>query len=226
MELDFLAWLALPPEERWAAAQNEPALREPPELTGLVAQARANLGIPGSLGIPDSEPGELARLAISLLTHPEARLPAPYRADLLATAWTILAETQLRQADLDGAALALGQAETAAEYGSGDPLVLQECLIGAVLLEACKGQWAQVAQSVRSLPRLPREIEDPLAEAEALFWVATLQDPELPASRSARAKAARLVPELTCQMLEQEIRARAQALRLSPPSTAQSTTVH
>jgi hypothetical protein len=220
MELEFLAWLALPPEERWAAAQCEPALRQPPELTGLVAQARANLGIPGS------EPGELARLAISLLTHPETRALGSYRADLLATAWSVLTETQLRQGDLDGAELSLAQAEAAAERGSGDPLVLQDCLIGAILLEASMGKWAQVAQALRRLPHLPRSIEDPLAEAEALLWVATLQDPERPASRSARARAEQLVPDLTFRMLSQETQTRALALRLSPPSTAQSTTVH
>jgi hypothetical protein len=96
----------------------------------------------------------------------------------------------------------------------------------ADLLAAFREDWQEVAKAVKDLPRLPRDIADPLAEAEALLWVATLLDPERPASRLARARAAQLVPDRTFQMLSQETSTRAKALRLSPPSAAQSTTVH
>ncbi len=135
------------------------------EMAGSLAAAREQFA-------RERQPPEdlaLATLRAAWLTAPAAA-PAVLVADLIAEAWTVLAEEVLAKGSLDRCVLALGMAEAAALEGSGDPQLEARLHVVWALSHRASGQPDAAHSSLRHLVRVVAVLEDPRRLAEAELW--------------------------------------------------------
>ncbi len=123
------------------------------------------------LGSPRGTSQDLAFGVLRTAWRIEAKnLPPVLLADLIAEAWSVLAEGALGRGSLARSELALSMAEAAALAGSGDPLVMAHLHLGWALHHRAKGEADQAGACLTLLLNVAESIQDPQLIAEAELW--------------------------------------------------------
>jgi hypothetical protein len=154
---------ALPWGERFGRVAAEPDLPMPDLCTRLLRQGRGDLA---------ADPGEAERCARLALAAAERldprRFPQGLIVDLQAEGWVLLGEARAAQDDGAGAELALANAQSLAEAGSGDPLTLAAVAGGRARLLRLRGELEACLGELRRAGDLCRAGGDPHVMGETL----------------------------------------------------------